>query len=212
MKNLIDTPTLQKRGALVLFFVLVFSAGCSVVDIPGQAPNLYNLTPKSTFRDDLPEISKQLVIEEPIAAGGLDNNRIALRPHSTKLQFFADARWTERAPKMLQTILVESFENSGRIVAVGRQSIGLRSDFTLKTELREFQAEHDVDSETYTVRVRINAKLVQQPSRVIVGSQNFEHTVEITDDVGMSNIVIAFDQAAGRVIKKLVEWTLREMK
>ena len=212
MKKMFDTPTLQKKAALVIVLVLILSAGCSVVDIPGEAPNLYNLTPKSTFRDDLPEISKQLVIEEPIAAGGLDNNRIAQRPHSTKLQFFADARWTERAPKMLQTILVESFENTGKIVAVGRQSIGLRSDFTLKTELREFQAEHNFDSETFTVRVRINAKLVTQPSRVIVGSQNFEHTVEIKDDVGMSNIIIAFDQAAGRVIKKLVEWTLHEMK
>ena len=202
----------QRIRSFVLVCLISVLSGCSVVDIPGKAPDLYNLTPKSTFRDDLPEISKQLVIEEPIAAGGLDNNRIAQRPHSTKLQFFADARWTERAPKMLQTILVESFENTNKIVAVGRQSIGLRSDFTLKTELREFQAEHNLETELFTVRVRINAKLVQQPNRVIVGSQNFEHTVEIRDDVGMSNIVIAFDQATGRVLKKLVEWALQEMK
>ncbi len=195
----------------MLLCVLGIAAGCSVLTIPGQAPDLYNLTPKSTFNDNLPEISKQLIIEEPIAAGGLDNNRIAQRPHSTKLQFFANARWTERAPKMLQTLLIESFENTNKIIAVGRQSIGLRSDFTLKTELREFQAEHDIESKTFTVRVRINAKLVQQPNRVIVGSQSFEHTVEIKDDTGMNNIVIGFDQAANRVIKKLVEWTLLKM-
>ena len=199
------------RRVLMLVFALVIAAGCSVLKIPGKAPDLYNLTPKSTFNEDLPEISKQLIIEEPIAAGGLDNNRIAQRPHSTKLQFFANARWTERAPKMLQTLLIESFENTNKIIAVGRQSIGLRSDFTLKTELREFQAEHDIESKIFTVRVRINAKLVEQPNRVIVGSQSFEHTVEINDDIGMNNIVIAFDQAANRVIKKLVEWTLRKM-
>ena len=196
---------------MILLCALSLTAGCSVQKIPGPPPDLYNLTPKSTFSDNLPEIYKQLTIEEPVASGGLDNNRIALRPHSTKLQFFAGARWTERAPKMAQTLLIESFENSNKIVAVGRQSIGLRSDFTIKTELREFQAEHDTEDKTFTVLVRINAKLVQQPQRVIVGSQSFQHAVEIKDDSGMDAIVIAFDQATGRVIKKLVEWTLLKM-
>lgn len=196
---------------LTLLVALGIVSGCSPLKIPGPTPDLYNLTPKSTFSDKLPEVGKQLTIEEPAASGGLDNNRIALRPHSTRLKFFADARWTERAPKMLQTLLVESFENTGKIIAVGRQSIGLRSDFTLKTELREFQAEHDTEAGIFTVRVRINAKLIKQPRRDIVGSQSFEHTVQIKDDSGMENIVIAFDQATGRVLKKLVEWTLLKM-
>ena len=197
---------------LTLVVLLGVAGGCNVLEIPGPAPDLYNLTPKSTFSDDLPEIKKQLTIEEPLASGGLDSNRIALHPHSTRLTFFANARWAERAPKMLQTLLVESFENTNKIVAVGRQSIGLRSDYTLKTEVREFQVEHDSQARTYVIRVRVNAKLVQQPKRVIVGSHSFEHAVEIGDDSDMDSIVIAFDQAAGKVLKKLVEWTLQNME
>jgi len=197
---------------LIIMSMMVFVAGCSPLKIPGPPPDLYNLTPKSTFNDNLPDIKKQLIIEEPIAAGGLDNNRIALRPHATKLQFFANARWTERAPKMLQTLLVESFENTNKIISVGRQSIGLRSDFTLKTELREFQVEQGPDQNTSTIRVRINAKLVQQPNRVIVGSQSFESRLDIQKGGGMNDIVIAFDTATGKVIKKLVEWTLQNME
>ena len=197
---------------LIIMPMMVFVAGCSPLKIPGPPPDLYNLTPKSTFNDNLPDIKKQLIIEEPIAAGGLDNNRIALRPHATKLQFFANARWTERAPKMLQTLLVESFENTNKIISVGRQSIGLRSDFTLKTELREFQVEQGPDPNTSTIRVRINAKLVQQPNRVIVGSQSFESRLDIQKGGGMNDIVIAFDTATGKVIKKLVEWTLTNME
>ena len=112
---------------------------------------------------------------------------------------------------MLQTLLVESFENTHKIIAVGRQSIGLRSDFTLKTEVREFQVEHHPEKGIYMVRVRVNAKLVEQPKRVIVGSHSFEHAVEIGDDSNMDSIVIAFDQATGKVLKRLVEWTLRKM-
>ena len=197
---------------LIIMSMMVFVAGCSPLKIPGPPPDLYNLTPKSTFNDNLPDIRKQLIIEEPIAAGGLDNNRIALRPHATKLQFFANARWTERAPKMLQTLLVESFENTNKIISVGRQSISLRSDFTLKTELREFQVEQEPESNTSTIRVRINAKLVQQPNRVIVGSQSFESRLDIQKGGGMNDIVIAFDTATGKVIKKLVEWTLQNME
>lgn len=200
------------KGILSIWIVVGLVSGCSPLQIPGPPPELYNLTPKSTFDADLPETRKQLIIEEPIAAGGLDNNRIALRPHATKLQFFADARWTERAPKMLQTLLIESFENSGRIVSVGRQAIGLRSDFTLKTELREFQVEQQQGAGASRIRVRVNAKLVQQPNRVIIGSQSFEHTVDVQSGSSMGDIVIAFDTATGRVIKKLVEWTLISMQ
>jgi cholesterol transport system auxiliary component len=200
-----------RARAAWLLPIFLFLTGCSVLEIPGAPPDLYNITPKSTFSGDLPTVNHQLIIEEPIAAGGLDTNRIALRPHPTKLQFFAGSRWTERAPKMLQTLLIESFENTNRIVSVGRQSIGLRSDYTLKTELREFQAETDDQTGATTIRVRINAKLVQQPKRIIVGSQSFEHLVEVDSAGGMSAIVVAFDTATGRVIKKLVEWTIMTM-
>jgi cholesterol transport system auxiliary component len=191
-------------------FILI--PGCSPLKLPGPPPDLYNLTPKSTFDEGLPEVRKQLIIEEPVAAGGLDTSRMALRPHATQLQFYADARWTERAPKMVQTLLVESFENTNKIISVGRQSIGLRSDFTLKTELREFQVEQSPDSENMNVRVRINAKLVQQPTRVIIGSQSFEYARETPSDSTMDEIVVAFDIATGKVIKRLVEWTLLNMK
>lgn len=194
---------------LVLSISLVlFLAGCSLLKIPGPAADSYNLTPKSTFVSGLPNVNWQLTIEEPIADGGLDTSRIALRPSSTELKYLANARWTERAPKMIQTLLVESFENSEKIIGVGRQSIGLRSDYNLKTELREFQAETSINNRVNKVRVRINAKIVKLPKRTIIGSKSFEYIEEVRNKGGIKDIVIAFDAAAGRVFKHLVEWTL----
>ena len=188
--------------------LILLMTGCSLLEIGGPAPDLYNLTPKSTFSPDLPSVNWQLIIEEPIAAGGLDTSRVAVRPRSTELKYLADARWTERAPKMIQTLLVESFENTGKIVAVGRQSIGLRSDYNLKTELREFQAETDETTRVTKVRVRINVKIVQQPKRIIIGSKSFEHLEVVQNSGGIKDIVTAFDEATGRVFKHIVEWTL----
>ena len=57
-----------------------------------------------------------------------------------QIEYYARSGWADRAPLMVQTLMIESFENSKKIVSVGRESIGLRADFILKTELRELQA------------------------------------------------------------------------
>ena len=184
--------------------------GCDglLPSLGGPPPHLYTLTPKSTFAGGLPQVKWQLVVEEPVASGGLNVDRIALRASATELKYFARARWTERAPRMLQTLLVESFENSGAIVAVGRKAIGLRSDYNLKTEMREFQAEYFKAGDAPTARVRLNAKLVKLPQRAIIASKTFEAAIK-SEGTEMRQVIKAFDRALGKVLRHTVEWTLK---
>jgi cholesterol transport system auxiliary component len=84
--------------------------------------------------------------------------------------------------------------------------VGLRADYILKSELREFQAEY-FRGDLPSVRVAINAKLVKLPRRVIIGSESFEATARAKADT-MSDIILAYDEALGSVLKDLVEWTL----
>ncbi len=193
-------------GAVLALLIL---AGCEgiIPNLGGPPANLYTLTPKSTFTKGLPRVNWQLVVEEPVASGGLNVDRIALRASPTELKYFARARWTERAPRMVQTLLVESFENSGAIVAVGRKAIGLRSDYNLITELREFQAEYYSADGVPTVRVRLNAKLVKQPRRAIVASQTFEAAMK-AEGKDIQQIIGAFDEALGKVLRHTVEWAV----
>ena len=194
-----------RRAALALALGLGACAG--IIPGSGPPPDIYTLTPKSTFRADLPGANWQLVIEEPIATATLDTTRIAVSRSPTRVDYFAAARWSERAPQMVQTLLVESFENSNRIMAVGREAIGLRSDYNLRTDLREFQAEYYHADGAPRVRVRLNAKIVKQPKRDIIASQTFEH-VEPAAGKSMPEIVAAFDVALGKVLRRAVEWTL----
>ena len=188
----------------------VVLSGCEglVPALSGPPANLYTLTPKNTFTKELQRVRWQLVVDEPLASGGLNIDRIALRHSPTELKYFARARWTERAPRMVQTLMVESFENSGAIVAVGRKAIGLRSDYNLITELREFQAEYFESDGVPTVRVRLNVKLVKQPRRAIVASRTFESTIK-SEGKAMRNVIRAFDQALGKVLRHTVEWTIK---
>jgi cholesterol transport system auxiliary component len=193
------------RIAVALLILLL--GGCNPL-LPGQGPlpSLYALSPKITFPEDLPRVAWQLVVEEPVASGGLDTQQIALARHPLELEYFAGARWAERAPRMVQTLLVESFENSQRIIAVGRSALTLRSDYELKSELRDFQAEYFAGAAS-VVRIKLSAKLVRHPRREIVASRIFEATIPI-QGTDMLSIVQAFDEALGKVLKRIVEWTL----
>lgn len=173
----------------------------------GEPGSLYTLTPKTTFDAGLPKVEWQLLVEPLIAAAGLNTSRIALQHSPLTLDYYAQSNWTDRAPLMVQTLLVESFENTGRILGVARDSAGLRADYILKTELREFQAEYG-GAGPPLVRVRINAKLVRMPDRAIVANNTVERTERAaTND--MAAIVGAFDEALGGVLRRIVEWTLK---
>lgn len=183
-------------------------AGCALPDLgSGPPPDLFVLTPKSTFSDDIPAVAWQLVVEEPSTAKGIDTDRIAIAPSPLEVKYFGGSRWADRAPRMMQQLLIQSFENTKKIVSVGRQSIGLRSDFVLKTELREFQAEKTPEGGTI-VRVRINVKLVRPTLGQIVASESFEW-VEAAASESVPDIVRAFDDAVGKVLKRSVTWTIK---
>lgn len=188
-------------GALTL-------SACALPDLgSGPPPDLYVLSPKSTFADDIPMVTWQLVVEEPSTAKGIDTDRIAIAPSPLEVKYFGGSRWADRAPRMMQQLLIQSFENTKKIVSVGRQSIGLRSDFVLKTELREFQAEKTPEGGT-VVRVRMNVKLVRPALGQIVASESFEW-VEAAASENVADIVKAFDESVGKVLKRSVTWTLK---
>ena len=196
---------LGRRGVLLG----LLTSGCVVDALPGRGPQpqLYVLSPKNTFANDLPTVKWQLAVEEPVASGGLDTQKIALAKHPLETEYFAEVRWTERAPAMVQTLIVESFENSGRIMAVARQALSIRADYELKADLREFQAEYFNGAKVPTAHVRLNAKLVRHPRREIVAAQGFDVRVPAQSNE-MLAIVAAFDEALGKVLRRLVEWTL----
>ena len=196
------------RLAAALVGVLLGVGGCTVLPEVGKPLDLYTLTPKTTFEGPLPKVDWQLVVEMPLAAAGLDTSRIAIARTPFRLDYYAGAVWTENAPAMVQTLMIESFESTRRIVAVGREAIGLRPDYILKTDLREFQAVYyDSDGPGPTVLVRMNAKLVQMPERRIIAARTVEREVE-AESSRLADIIIAFDAALGRVLKEIVVFTL----
>ena len=193
--------------SLVLSGLLTACAGNLLPGAGNDPPDLYVLTPKNTFPDDLPTVNWQLAIPLPVADAALNTARITLRQNPISLEYYARANWIDTAPQMIQTLLVESFENSGKIVGVGRQSVTLRADYSLLTDLREFQAEY-LGAGPPRVRVRLNAKMVKMPQRTILATETFEF-LEPAASSDLQAVVSAFDVALGKTLKRIVEWSLK---
>jgi cholesterol transport system auxiliary component len=197
----------DRRRLLALAALAPLVASCAnIIPGTGTPPQTYVLTPKSTFAADLKKVDWQLLVETPATSAELDTTRIVLSRSPVTVDYFGDAAWPERAPLMVQTLILESFENTGRILAIGRDSVGLRADYVLKPELRRFQAVYD-GQVAPTVWVRIGARVVKTPEGRIVGQEMFESKVPATEN-RMDAIVDAFDEALGAVMKRMVTWTL----
>lgn len=193
---------------LVTALCSVLLSGCfSLFPDTGHPAKLYVLTPKSTFPESLTAVDWQLGIETPYATAALDTARVAVLKDGLVLDYFSDVNWESRAPQMVQNLLIESFDNTGVIVGVGRTSTGLRPDFILKSDLREFQANYFKDTETPKVRVHLGVKVIKMPERKIVAAHHFDVWKDC-ESTKFVDIVRAFDSALGKVQKDIVIWTL----
>lgn len=113
----------------------------------------------------------------------------------------------------MQSLLIESYENSGKVDAVGRSAIGLRADYQIVPDIREFQARVPPDQQPdapLEAHVRINIKIINDEFDRIIASKSFErYRTSESDDP--QDIVSAFDGALGAVMRDIVEWSVRRM-
>lgn len=177
-------------------------------------PNeLYALTPKSTFSSDLPRLDQQIVVEEPSATAAVSTDQIAVQPTPLRVQYLPQVRWVDRAPLIVQALLIESFENSNRVPAVGSSLIGLRADYYIATDIREFQAFLPPDAgpdAPLQIHVRLNIKLIDADEDRIIGSRSFSEVVpSATDDP--ADVASSFDEALGDAMRDAVEWSIRSI-
>jgi cholesterol transport system auxiliary component len=195
----------SRRDLLGAGIGLLGLGGCQLLPDSRPAPREFRLTPKTTF-DALPTVGWSLQIGRPEASPTIDTTRIAVVRSGVEIDYYANARWVDRPPAMLQPILVQSFRNSGAIAVVGNDRAGFRPDFVLNTDITAFHALQG-EGAAPEVRVEIAGSLIQMPRRNAAGATEIGRTVQATGS-DLIAVAAAFDDALGKVVKRLVEWTL----
>ena len=191
---------------IALAALISLLAGCGLLSDAPQR-QLYRTTPAFAFPAGLPHVGAQLLVAAPTAPAGLDTRRIALSRTPVSLDYYAAAEWTDRAPFLVQDALVEGFEKSAAMPAVGPDRGGLRADYVLDGAIEDFAASYDSPDGAPLVRVSLTARLVRMPERKIVA-----HTAVKREERAAANalpdIVPAFDAALGGASQEIVTWTV----
>jgi cholesterol transport system auxiliary component len=205
-----DIWTAPTRRGILLGGAALTLAGCGgggLIGPPSPAPQIYVLHPEFGLIADAPTVGWQLVVASPVAPASFDTDRITLERAPNIMDYYAHSQWPDQLPVMVQSLLVEAFEKSGKIRAVGRETDSIRADYILETEIRDFEAFYAVADTPPNIRVNITAKLLAALSHELVGTtQSVRQAQAAAND--MTNITAAFAQAAGAAIGEIVAWSL----
>ena len=182
-------------------------SGCGGLLSEAPKRQLYRLEPALAAPAPLPRLPVQLLVALPIAPAGLDTSRIALSRTDVSLDYYYDAEWTDRAPLLVQTALLDAFEKSGALAGVARDSAALRADLVLETELRDFEAVYDSPNAVPRVSVGFTARLIKIPERSIVAQTTIARQASAAANE-IPAVVRAFDEALGAAADELVRWAV----
>jgi cholesterol transport system auxiliary component len=193
------SPVKSIAGATALALSL---AGCSALGLGSkEAPPAFDLsTPPA--RPHIGAIRGQLVIPEPTAGSVLDTERIVVRPEPGQVATLGGAQWSERLPRLLQARVLQAFENSGRLRAVGRPGEGIAGDDQLLLDVRAFQL---TVMPSPVGEVEIAAKIVDNQSGRIIAGRIFRATRPAAGTDG-PQAVAAIDAAFRDVTVQLMRW------
>lgn len=192
---------------------LLLIAGCSsLLNVQRQPFTTYSPTysPISGATTATPagtRVDWQLIVETPLSSATLDTARMLVMPTPGVLEVFPGARWRDTTPALLRSLVVQGFENTGRIVGVGSAQSGLRADYALAIDLRDFQLEVHVGGAQATVRFQAN--LLDYTSNRVLATRSFSAQAPAAG-ADAASAFVAFETALNTLIPQLVEWTFHE--
>lgn len=151
--------------------------------------------------------NRQILVPEPTALKSLDSDQVVVRVSSSEIQYLANSRWGDRLPRIVQSKLVEAFENSGRLGGVGKPGQGLAIDYQIVTDIRAFEV---TAIGSRRANVEISVKILNDRNGTVRAQSVFKSSVPVSGSENR-NFVEALDKAFAKVGADIVDWSLKSM-
>lgn len=182
-------------------------SACSGLIGPPDAAQIYILKPLTPAQPQGNAVSWALAIQIPAASDALDSERIALTHGDTTLDYYANAVWPDRLPRLVQTAMLSAFQDSSRIAAVAREQDALHADYNLTLDIRDFAAHYSTPDGAPRVTVTIIAQMVTAHGRQVVANLTASQSVEASAN-SVDAVVQAMDTALGAAAAQITGWAL----
>jgi cholesterol transport system auxiliary component len=186
---------------------------CAGLALSGCLGGLKNGTPQpANYRINAPElaagpaVAADVLVTVEATAPGLDGVGIAARFPSSRLDYIADARWPVRTPALVESALIESLQNSGRLRSVQGDFSRFRATHTIALEVRRFEADYAA-GEPPVAEVALAVTIGRHSDRRVLASFAVEAEEKAAEN-RVSSVVAALDGAFGTAAAELAEKSL----
>ncbi len=165
------------------------------------------------YRVDAPRIAAgaplaaDLRIAVAGSAPGLGGSGIASRLADRRLDYLAGARWAERLPVLVESALIESFQESGRLRSVQGDAGRFQSTHALVVELRRFEVDYSAGG-VPVAQVSLAVTLGRTSDRRVLAAftaSASESAAENRQATVVAALDAAFARAAGEMAGKVFE-------
>jgi cholesterol transport system auxiliary component len=145
--------------------------------------------------------ARSIVVAEPVGIQPLEADRIIVREPGGGLSFLGGGQWADRLPRLIQTRIIQSLENAGRLRSVSRPGDKIVSDYQLISEIRAF----DIAAGSGEAVVDLSAKLIAEGTGRVVAARVFQARVPV-QKIDASNAAASLDAALAQVLAEVVRW------
>ena len=155
----------------------------------------------------LPQAGRQvaagraIAVSEPVGIQPFEADRIIVREGGGALAFLGGGQWADRLPRLIQTRLIQSLENSGRLRSVSRPGDKVVAEYQLISEIRAF----DIQASTGEAVVDLSLKLVADGTGKVTAARIFTARVPVAK-IDAGNGARALDLALTTVLGDVVRW------
>jgi cholesterol transport system auxiliary component len=181
---------------LPALLLLVALGGCG----GGAAPLTFDLAALPVGGRSV-SAGRAIVVSEPVGIQPFEADRIIVREGSGSLSFLGGGQWADRLPRLIQTRIIQSLENSGRLRSVSRPGDKVAADYQLISEIRAF----DIQTATGEAVVDLSLKLVADGTGRVAAARIFTARVPVAA-VDAGSGARALDQALVTVLGDIVRW------
>ncbi len=201
-------PPLKFTRRIAVLGAVSALGGCSAVSALNSAAqplDTYDLTPSGGARTGR-RTSRTVVIARPEAPAAIATDRIMIKPDAVSITYLPDARWADEAPLVLQSILVRSISESGRLGYVGRSEGGPVADTAVLVRMDDFHVVVTPEGR-FTALVTIALTALNDRDQRVIGTRSFTQSAQAASDTPTA-VVAAFQAALHMLLPSMADWVI----
>jgi len=199
---------ISTAARLLLPALMLCLGGCTSLLGGGgrDRPTLYAPQPAIAIDSAWPQADISLLLAPPSAPPLVDSTRIVVRPHADEVEVLRGARWAQPPPELLQTLILRTLEDTGKLRAVAVQGSGITGEITLAIDLRQFEVDYRPGGAP-TVEIAFTAKLIRRREQQVLATHTFTHS-ERAQDTSTQATITAFGHGLAQLTSELAGWVL----